>query len=294
MWNISVDAAYVGNKLVGGLPPGETQTININNVQHMGGGDTDRPYFRSHGRQLDIEIYSPWRRTSYNALQVGVTRPFINGLLLKGHYTFSRSKALRADYEVPTAEAQDRNWALANGDRPHVFQMAFVYQLPWRSEKGNDTIAKMLINDWQVNGIFGAFSGSPFTVTADGTELNTPGNLQTADLVGPVTKIGEIGANGFYYDPSAWAQPTGVRFGNTLPNQFRGPGGWNLDLSVFRSFNLGGSHRLEGRVEVQNLTNKTNFGNPTSNLQSGDFMRIFGLYGSYAERQIRLAVRYSF
>ena len=226
--------------------PAESQTININPVQHMGGGDTDRPYFVSHGRQLDIEIYSPWRRTSYHALQVGLTRPFTQGLLLKGHYTFSRSKALRTDYEVPTAEAEDRNWALANGDRPHTFQMAFVYQLPWRSDGGHGSIAKMLINDWQVNGIFGAFSGSPFTVTADGTTLNTPGNMQTADLVGPVTKIGEIGANGFYYDPAAWAQPDGVRFGTARINQFRGPGGWNLDLSVFRSFPLGGTHRARG------------------------------------------------
>ena len=32
----------------------------------------------------------------------------------------------------------------------------------------------------------------PFTVTADGTALNTPGNQQTADLVGPVKKIGQI------------------------------------------------------------------------------------------------------
>ena len=51
--NLSADVAYVGNRLVGGLPPAEGQTININTVQHMGGGDTDRPYFASHGRQLD-------------------------------------------------------------------------------------------------------------------------------------------------------------------------------------------------------------------------------------------------
>jgi hypothetical protein len=51
---------------------------------------------------------------------------------------------------------------------------------------------------------------------------------------------------------------------------------------------------VEARIEANNVTNKTNFGNPTSGLQSGDFMRIFGLYGSYAERQVRLAVRYSF
>jgi hypothetical protein len=224
---------------------------------------------------------------------VGLTRPFTQGLLLKGHYTLSRSKALRADYEVPTPEVQERNWALANGDRPHTFQMAFVYQLPWRADNGRG-IARALINDWQINGILGAFSGSPFTVTADGTTLNTPGSLQTADLVGEVRKIGDIGAAGYYYDPAAWAQPEGVRFGNTLPNQFRGPGGWNLDLSVFRSFNLGGTRRIEARVEAANVTDTPKFANPVSNLQSGDFMRIFGLYNAYTERQVRLAVRYSF
>jgi len=292
--NVSADIAYVGNRLVGGLPPAEGQTININNVQHLGGGDADRPYFVSNGRQLDITIYSPWRKTSYHALQVGLTRPFTQGLLLKGHYTYSRSMALRTDYQLLTPDAQDRNWALANGDRPHTFQMAFIYQLPWRAQTGHGNVARALINDWQVNGILGAFSGSPFTVTADGTVLNTPGNLQTADLVGTVKKIDQIGANGFYLDPSAWAQPDGVRFGNTRPNQFRGPGGWNLDLSLFRSFPLGGTRRIEGRVEASNVTNKINFGNPTGNLQSGDFMRIFGLYGAYAERQVRLALRYSF
>ena len=293
--NMSVDLAYVGNKLVGGLPPAEGQTININNVQHLGGGDTDRPYFASHGRQLDLEIYSPYRRTSYHALQVGVTRPFTEGLLLKGHYTLSRSKALRTDYELPTAEAQDRNWALANGDRPHTFTMAFVYQLPWRSDRGQGRVARVLINDWQVNGILSAFSGSPFTVTADDTTLNTPGNTQTADLVGDVRVIGDIGATGVYMDPAAWAQPEGVRFGTSRINQFRGPGGWNLDLSVFRSFPLGASRRIEARIEASNITNKTNFGNPNGNLDSGDFMRIFGLYSAYADpRQIRLAVRYSF
>jgi hypothetical protein len=293
-FDVAVDVAYVGNKLVGGLPPGETQTININNVQHIGGGDTDRPYFPTFGRQGDIEIYSPWRRTSYHALQVGVTRPFTQGFLVKGHYTFSRSKALRADYEVPDPAIQERNWALANGDRPHTLQMAVIYQLPWRSDNSGGGIARMLINDWQLNGLFGAFSGSPFTVTADGTTLNTPGNLQTADLVKPVNKIGDIGAAGYYYDPTSWLQPEGVRFGTTLPNQFRGPGGWNLDLSVFRSFRLTGDHRIEIRAEASNVTNTPKFGNPTNSVTSGDFMRILSLYGSYAERQVRLALRYSF
>jgi hypothetical protein len=291
---VSVDAAYVGNRLVGGLPPAEGQTININYVRHLGGGDTDRQYFQSFGRLNSIEIYSPWRKTTYHALQVGITRPFTQGLLLKGHYTLGRSMALRTDYELPTPEAQDRNWALANSDRRHTLQMAFVYQLPWHSEGVRAPIAKALINDWQINGILAAFSGAPFTVTADGTALNTPDNLQTADLVGSLNKIGAIGAAGYYYDPSAWAQPDGVRFGTSRINQFRGPGGWNLDLSVFRSFNLGGSRRVEARIEATNVTNTWKFANPTNSFTSGNFMRVLSLNSSYAGRQIRLAARYSF
>ena len=286
---VSVDVAYVGNRMTGGLYP-----INVNPVQHLGGGQADRPYFASFGRQLPVTVYKPYQKSTYHALQVGITRPFSSGLLLKGHYTFSRTMELGNTYELPTPEAQDRNWNRANGDRPHMFTMSFVYQLPWQTGNNGGGILKALVNDWQVNGIFMAFSGSPFTVTADGAALNTPGNTQTADLVGTVTKVGEIGANGYYYDPSAWAQPEGVRFGNTRRNQFRGPGGWNLDFSVFRLFPIGGKHRVEFRVEGANITNTTKFGNPNGSITSGDFMRIFGLYNAYTERQIRLGIRYSF
>jgi outer membrane receptor protein involved in Fe transport len=286
---VSVDFAYVGNKRVGGL-----NTINVNPVQHLGGGAADRPYFVTHGRQIAVNVYRPYTRSDYNALQIGVTRPLTNGLLLKGHYTYSRSMALGYSYQLPTAEAEDRNWALANSDRPHTLTMSFVYLLPWQTSTGGRSIVKTIINDWQVNGIFQAFSGSPFTVTADATELNTPNNTQTADLVGPVTKVGGIGAEGVYLDPAAWAAPQGVRFGTSRLNQFRGPGGWNLDFSVFRTFPIAARQKLELRVEAANLTNTPKFGNPTSSFTSGDFMRIFSLYNAYAERQVRLAVRYSF
>jgi hypothetical protein len=287
----SVDVAYVSNRVNGAL-----SRYNINVAQTMGGGGLDRPYLVSHGRQLAIDVFAPYGDPSrdYKALQIGVSRPLTNGLLLKGHYTYSSSWALGTSYELPTVEAQDRNWAPAAGSRPHTFTMAFLYQLPWVSGGSYSSIAQALVSDWQVNGIFQAFNGAPFTVTASGTELNTPGNTQTADLVGSVTRVGEIGADGVYYDPAAWAQPTGVRFGDTRINQFRGPGGWNLDLSVFRTFPVRGRHRLEARIEANNITDTPKFANPTSNITSGDFMRIFGLNSSFTERQVRLGLRYSF
>ena len=286
---VSVDVAYVGNRVVGALTK-----LNVNPVLHLGGGAADRPYFVSHGRQLALSVFKPYGKTDYDALQVGVTRPLSHGLLLKGHYTLASTWALGTSYELPSAEAEDRNWARAGGSRRHTATMSFVYQLPWQSTGFRQSIAKAIISDWQVNGIFQAFSGAPFTVTADGTALNTPGNTQTADLVGTVTKVGDIGAQGVYYDPAAWAQPDGVRFGNTRLNQFIGPGGWNLDFSVFRAFPITVKHKLELRVEGSNITNTTKFGNPTSSITSGDFMRIFGLNSAFAQRQVRLAVRYSF
>ena len=51
------------------------------------------------------------------------------------------------------------------------------------------TIAKMA----SVSAILGSYSGTPFTVTASNTALDQRGNLQTADLVGEVRRVG-IGA----------------------------------------------------------------------------------------------------
>ena len=224
--NVSVDVAYVGNKLVGGLPPGETQTININNVQHIGGGDTDRPYFpivRTSGRHRDLlamaqdELSRAADRRDA-AVHAGVDA---EGPLHVEPVEGAASRLRGAG----SRQSQDRNWALANGDRPHVLQMAFIYQLPWRSETGGGGIARTLINDWQINGIFGAFSGSPFTVTADGTELNTPGNLQTADL----GRAGECDRRHRRRRLLLWTRPRGrsplgVRFGNTAAEPVPRPG----------------------------------------------------------------------
>jgi hypothetical protein len=104
--------------------------------------------------------------------------------------------------------------------------------------------------------------------------LNTPSNTQTADLVGTFDVLGNIGATGRWFDTAAFAQPTGVQFGNTGRNQFYGPGGWNLDFSLFRSFPVGATRRLEYRLQAANLLNHPVFGNPSSSITSGTFGQI--------------------
>jgi hypothetical protein len=304
--DISVDVAYVGAKGVGGYG-----WVDVNLPQTLGGGAASRPYFISHGRQLDTNVWGAILDTDYDSLQVAINRPFKQRFMLKGAYTFSRAMN-ESDNDGRTGLAfgahplyRDRSWARAGFDRPHNFQMGFVYQLPWQHEgSGYDNWAKAILGDWQLNGLFGAFSGTPFSVTASGTSLNTPGITQTANYVGGDLKVlGNIGAAGKWFDTTMFSQPTGVTIGNVTRNQFRGPGGWTLDMSLFRTVPMGGSRRLELRVEAGNILNHPVFGNPDTGLQSGTFGQILGIPGgggtinanaSYVERQIRVGVRFAF
>ena len=296
--DIAVDVAYVGTRGDGGY-----MILDINAPTVIGGGNAARPYSPM-GRNISLDSMESGLETRYHSLQVAINRPFTKGLLLKGAYTLSKAENMADDdgagVTFNSPSEFHRNFALAGYDRTHNFHIAAVYQLPWQSNgNGHGNIARAIVNDWQLNGTFAAFSGTPFTVTANGNIVNTPSNQQTADLVGEVSKIGEIGGSGTYYDVAAWAQPQGVRFGNTGRNQFRGPGGVNLDLSLFRSIPLGGVRRLELRVEAANVTNTPKFVNPNGDVTSGNFMRINGTFGTatsgaYFERNIRFGVRFAF
>jgi outer membrane receptor protein involved in Fe transport len=298
-YQIAVDVAYVGTAKNGGFAD-----IDANASDTPGGGSQSRPFYSTLGRTNSVLLWGPITKSRYHSLQVALNRPFKGGLMLKGAYTLSRAKNETDDdgwaglmWNAPSLRS--RNYALAGYDRPQIFQMAFVYELPYKTSTGHRG-ARLILGDWQINGIYSAYSGTPFTINASGAGLNMPGNPQTANLNGSYTVIGKKGDAGFYFDPKPFSQPAGTTLGNTGRNQFRGPGNWNFDFSVFRGFPIGGgAKRAEFRVEFFNLTNGTKWGNPDSNVNSGTFGRTYTVgdsardFGS-GERQIRLGVRFQF
>jgi hypothetical protein len=295
MFDTSVDVAYVGARGTGGYA-----AIDVNAPTVLGTGNQGRPFFDL-GRINAISSWGDRLKTDYKSLQISLNKPFTHGLLFKGAYTLSKSMNQsdndgRATLNWNTPSETWRNWAPAGFDRRHNFQLGFAYSLPWQSNGHHDNVVRAVVNDWQVNGVLAAFSGTPFTVTASGTSLNTPSNTQTADLTGTFTVLGNIGAAGKWFDTSAFAQPTGVRFGTTGRNQFYGPGGYNLDFSIFRSFPFQATKRIEVRMEAGNILNHGVFGNPNGSFTSGTFGQITGLGGggSYPERQIRFGLRLQF
>jgi hypothetical protein len=294
--DVSIDLAYVGTRGDNGYAD-----LDINASNTPGGGNASRPLAAQWGRTRDLKSWGSRLETEYHSLQMAINRPFKGGLLLKGAYTFSKAFNMSnndedgwtgLDYNAPSQ--YDRNWARAGFDRPHVFQLGFVYELPFgKGDTGG--VVKQIVRDWQLNGVVAAFSGQPFTIRADATGINMPGSIQTADQVGEFKLTGDVGSLPFF-DTSAFAAPTGVRFGDTGRNAFRGRGQRNLDLSIFRGFRMGGNRKLEVRAEGFNMTNTGKFNIPSANERTvGN-----AAYGQNrqvvagSERQFRLGLRFSF
>ncbi len=57
--------------------------------------------------------------------------------------------------------------------------------------------------------------------------------------------------------------------GNTPRNFLRGPGFADVDLSFVKNQPIGGSQRLQFRLEIFNLLNRANFGTPTRTVFAG-------------------------
>ena len=70
-----------------------------------------------------------------------------------------------------------RNRATAGFNRAQVFQLGWVYELPFGKGKAylnSGGLVSKVIGGWQFSGIESCYTGTPLTVTANGTSLNAP------------------------------------------------------------------------------------------------------------------------
>ena len=80
-------------------------------------------------------------------------------------------------------------------------------------------------------------------------------------------------------------------FGNLVNNSLIGPGRFNVDMGLVRSFRIGGERQVQFRAEAFNVLNRVNLSNPVSALNSPNF----GLITSASDpRIIQLALKYTF
>jgi hypothetical protein len=93
------------------------------------------------------------------------------------------------------------------------------------------------------------------------------------------------------YDATAFALPAQFTFGNADRHILRGPKFVTTDLSLIKNVPLGGTATFQIRVEMFNLFNTVNWGNPNASFGSTNFGRITS---AGTMRQVQLGAKVLF
>ncbi len=223
--------------------------------------------------------------SSYNALQVDLTRRLSQGLQFRADYTWSKNLDLNSGLTGAQAQNQaqmilDRNdlrrdWGPSALNPTSQSSLSTTYELPfgqgrrWLNNAGG--LAGKLLSGWQVNGIVALLTGFPFTPqlgsnrSADGNTRNPDRPSLNPSFTGPVV----LGQQARWYNPAAFVQPAAGTFGNLGRGVYSGPGLAEVDLSVFKNTTLSERVNLQFRSEIFNLLNRTNLGTPNATVFSG-------------------------
>src|SRR5271165_116331 len=234
--------------------------------------------------------------SSYNSLQAQFERRLKNGFEFRASYTFSKSiddSPGAFDAALPQDTfARFLERAVSDFNQKQVFVASSLYQLPFGKGKkygsGWSRPVDVVLGGWQLNGIFTASSGLPFSVFS--------GSPERANLIAPVQILGNTGE---YFTTSSFAAPaqnsSGVYIapGTAGRNILRGPRIIDGDISVFKDFTLYERIKLQFRSEFYNIANHPRFNNPDSNLGDGNFGVINSTVQA-SERQIEFALRLTF
>jgi hypothetical protein len=174
-------------------------------------------------------------------------------------------------------------------DARHRFVVSFTAELPTPTTLG--PVLQAVAGGWQVNGIVQAQTGFPFTVYDSVTSIRflTERGNQTCDPNQDAPRTVEQWFNTACFERrplAATAEP-----GTTPRNSVRGPGFSRTDLSLFKNVPVGGTHRVQVRVEAFNLFNQARFGQPGFVMGTPTFGRITAADDG---RIVQLGVKYLF
>ncbi len=77
----------------------------------------------------------------------------------------------------------------------------------------------------------------------------------------------------------AFRAPIQTDWGNIAPNSFRGPGYFDIDATLQRSFAIKEKYKFTFGMQAYNVLNHPNFANPSGSLTSGSFGEITSTLG---------------
>jgi hypothetical protein len=218
--------------------------------------------------------------SSYNALQLEVTRRLSQRLQFRGSYTWAKNLDMNSALTIAQAQNQPqmvmdrkdlrRDWGPSALTPTSQGTISAHYELPFGSATSRGL--GRLTGGWQLNGITTLLSGFPFTPQI-GTNRSGDGNTRNPDrpdwnssFTGPVL----LKKQTQWFDPAAFSLPTVRTWANLGRGTLRGPGLQTVDLSVMKNTAVTERVAVQFRAEFFNALNHTNLGAPNPIVFSGN------------------------
>ena len=180
------------------------------------------------------------------------------------------------------------DWASSDYDIRHRLTVAPIYEVPFF--KNGRGFERQALGGWTLVGLFTIRTGTPFSVFDTTNSLNAGAGYGIPRYVpnAPITSLNahspqNVGPNQYTILTLPTANETpfnsvlGISDFGPYPanmtgrNMFRGPGAWNFDAAITKSFALTERLKLEFRAEGFDIFNHHNFYTLQTNLDAANF-----------------------
>jgi hypothetical protein len=181
-------------------------------------------------------------QSSYNSLQISLTRRLEHGLQVLASYTYAKSidnasgtgggagvvgivnPGAVADTSMIFGNQFDNraNRGVSDFDRTHRFVLTYLWDVPGVGNR-NSRAQRVMLHDWQISGIMVAMSGLPIDIvdTLAGSFYGLAGGsspLARANWApGFTSNTAALNDNGYFFNPFAFFRPT-VQAGQQIPS----------------------------------------------------------------------------
>jgi hypothetical protein len=273
-WSMNIELGYVGNA--------QRDQVNsdVDNYNAVPLGAmlgcyptcTNNDAFRPLQGYQDLAVARHSIDSNYHGLQMLLARQRgrFNYTLA---YTFSkvlgirsgRGPALGSEYIL--TPYRDYNYGVGSDDRTHVAAATFSYLLP---EPKSEGALKYILGGWQVAGVGQYVSGAPLPYSDGSVNFRITGTNELGESIDSRAYSGSPNVpvmpvltcdprdnvpDGYMFNPSCFSLPAKGTNGNYNMPYMKAQPYWNLDLSLFKNFKLGGDKQLQLRFNAYNALN---------------------------------------